>query len=47
MSIETDIALERLVEAKGIKLTATKGELVGRCPFADHDDNSLVIDRWP
>ncbi len=44
MSIETDIALERLVEAKGIKLTANDNELVGRCPFADHDVPALVID---
>ncbi len=44
MNPETDIALERLVEAKGIRLTRSKGTLTGRCPLADHDDDTLVID---
>ncbi len=44
VEIETDYALERLVEAKGITLTANDNKLVGRCPFADHDDNCLVVD---
>ncbi len=42
--IETDYALERLVEAKGIALTKKGSKLVGRCPFCDHDADALQID---
>lgn len=42
--IETTFALERLIHAKGIKLTKQGSKLVGRCPFADHDSKALVID---
>ena len=44
MSIEQDVALERLVEAKGIALTKKGSNLVGRCPFAEHDADTLHID---
>lgn len=46
MNFETDIAVERLVVAKGIELKKTGKVLTGRCPFANHDDNydALLID---
>ena len=48
---EQDIALERLAEAKGLKLTRSGKVLVARCPFASHDDlTAFEIDakanRW-
>ncbi|HHQ49286.1 MAG TPA: hypothetical protein ENK19_10455 [Acidobacteria bacterium] len=44
VDIETSFALERLVEAKGIKLTKRGSKLVGRCPFGEHDADALTID---
>ena len=51
MNFDNDIALERLAEAKGIKLTKTGKVLVARCPFGQHDGNAaFTIDpktnRW-
>ena len=51
VNFEQDIALERLAEAKGIKLTKTGKVLTARCPFQQHDDlTAFIIDpkanRW-
>ena len=44
MNLEKDVALERIVTAKGIELVANGAKLVGRCPFGEHDAASLIID---
>jgi len=51
VNFDKDIALERLAEAKGIKLTKTGKVLVARCPFVSHDaKDAFTIDpktnRW-
>jgi DNA primase len=41
--LKSEISLERLVEAKGIKLKRHGKDLVGLCPFHDDHEPSLVI----
>jgi DNA primase len=41
--LKSEISLERLVEAKGIKLKRHGKDLVGLCPFHDDHDPSLVV----
>ncbi len=41
--LKQDIALERLAEARGIKLKRHGTDLIGLCPFHDDHDPSLVI----
>ena len=41
--LKTEVALERLVEAKGVELRRHGADLVGLCPFHDDREPSLVI----
>ena len=41
--LKTEVALERLVEAKGIELRRHGADLIGLCPFHDDREPSLVI----
>src|ERR671928_685537 len=41
--IKRDIALERLVRARGIELRKHGADLIGLCPFHDDHEPSLVI----
>ena len=41
--LKSEIALERLVEAAGIELKRAGVDLIGRCPFHDDREPSLVI----
>lgn len=41
--LKQDIAIERLVEARGIELKRHGADLIGRCPFHDDKTPSLVI----
>jgi DNA primase len=41
--LKQEIALERLVEAKGVKLKRHGKDLVGLCPFHDDREPSLVV----
>ncbi len=43
--LKREIALERLVEARGVALKRKGADLVGRCPFGTHQDNepSFVV----
>lgn len=41
--MKREISLERLAEAKGVKLKQHGENLLGRCPFHDDKTPSLVI----
>lgn len=41
--LKAEVSLERLVEAKGVQLERRGVDLVGRCPFHDDREPSLVI----
>src|SRR2546423_7012994 len=41
--LKQEISLERLAEARGIKLTRHGADLIGLCPFHDDHEPSLVI----
>jgi DNA primase catalytic core len=41
--LKKDISLQRLAEARGIKLTRHGADLIGKCPFHDDKTPSLVI----
>lgn len=43
--LKREIALERLVEARGVALKRKGADLVGRCPFGTHQDSepSFVV----
>jgi DNA primase len=43
--LKQEISLERLVEAKGVKLKRHGKDLVGLCPFHDDHEPSLVVTR--
>ena len=42
--IKREISVQRLAEARGIKLTRSGKELIGLCPFHDDRNPSLNID---
>ena len=42
--LKREISVERLAEARGIKLTRSGKELIGLCPFHDDRNPSLNID---
>lgn len=41
--LKAEIAVERLVEASGVELKAAGKDLLGRCPFHDDREASLVV----
>jgi DNA primase catalytic core len=41
--LKKDVSLERLVEARGVKLHRTGKDLLGLCPFHDDREPSLVV----
>ncbi len=41
--LKNEISVERLVESSGIALKKSGNDLLGRCPFHDDDEPSLVI----
>lgn len=41
--LKSEVSVERLAEARGIKLTRKGTDLVGLCPFHDDKEPSLVI----
>lgn len=41
--LKTEIAVERLVTARGVALERRGADLVGRCPFHDDHEPSLVV----
>ena len=41
--LKSEISLERLIEAAGIELKRAGVDLIGRCPFHDDREPSLVI----
>src|SRR6185312_5384920 len=41
--LKQEISLERLAEARGVKLTRHGADLIGLCPFHDDREPSLVI----
>src|SRR5450432_675169 len=41
--LKREISLERLVEARGVKLTRHGADLLGLCPFHDDREPSLVV----
>jgi DNA primase len=41
--LKKEISVERLAEARGIKLTRQDADLIGKCPFHDDRTPSLVI----
>jgi DNA primase catalytic core len=41
--LKQEVALERLVEARGVKLTRHGADLLGLCPFHDDREPSLVV----
>ena len=43
--LKKEISLERLVTGFGIELGKHGGDLIGRCPFHDDREPSLVITR--
>ena len=42
--IKREVSIQRLAEARGIKLTRSGKELIGLCPFHDDRNPSLNID---
>ena len=41
--LKAEVSVERLVEASGIALTRTGKDLVGRCPFHEDSEASLIV----
>ena len=41
--LKADLAVERLVEASGVALKAAGKDLLGRCPFHEDREASLVV----
>src|SRR5215469_1726337 len=41
--LKQDVSLERLAEARGVKLTRHGADLLGLCPFHDDHEPSLVV----
>lgn len=41
--LKAEVALERLVQARGVELSRKGGDLVGLCPFHDDREPSLVV----
>jgi DNA primase len=41
--LKQEISLQRLAEARGVKLTRHGADLIGLCPFHDDREPSLVI----
>ena len=41
--LKSEIAVERLVEASGVALKPAGKDLLGRCPFHDDREASLVV----
>jgi DNA primase len=41
--LKKEISMQRLAEARGIKLTRQGADLIGKCPFHDDRTPSLVI----
>ena len=41
--LKQEVSLERLVEARGVKLTRHGADLLGLCPFHDDREPSLVV----
>jgi DNA primase catalytic core len=41
--MKAEVSVERLVEASGIKLTKSGKDLVGRCPFHEDGEPSLIV----
>jgi len=41
--LKAEISLERLAEARGVKLKRHGADLIGQCPFHDDRTPSLVI----
>lgn len=41
--LKNEVSLERLAEARGVKLTRHGADLLGLCPFHDDREPSLVI----
>jgi DNA primase len=41
--LKTEISVERLVEGTGVELKAAGKDLLGRCPFHEDDQASLVV----
>ena len=41
--LKAEVSVERLVEASGIALTRTGKDRVGRCPFHEEGEGSLVV----
>jgi DNA primase len=41
--LKREISVERLAEARGVKLTRQGADLIGKCPFHDDRTPSLVI----
>ncbi len=42
--LKREVSVERLAEARGIKLVRSGKELIGLCPFHDDHNPSLNID---
>jgi DNA primase len=42
--LKREVSVQRLAEARGIKLTRSGKELIGLCPFHDDHSPSLNID---
>ena len=40
---KAEISVERLVESSGVELKAAGKDLLGRCPFHEHREASLVL----
>jgi DNA primase len=41
--LKSEVSLERLAEARGVKLTKHGSDLRGLCPFHDDHEPSLVV----
>jgi DNA primase len=41
--LKSEISVERLVEAAGVAVRKAGKDLLGRCPFHDHAEASLVV----
>ena len=41
--LKQEVSLQRLVEAKGVKLSRHGGDLIGLCPFHNDTSPSLVV----
>lgn len=41
--LKSEVSLERLVEAAGIELKRAGVDLIGRCPYHDDREPSLIV----